>query len=194
MTSEELELEQYRSLRAEILRGLEDGNQVMSFGIAAIGIVISAAFTLKDSLLGFFMLALLVPSLSSLILSLWFGAQERVARASYFVTGIETRIKTAINGPDFPTWDSWLRSSNRRKHIRGHHFWNVEYSGIGLFLFLMVGPMLLSWTTGGPTLSPCIKSWTLAVAGVAVVVFFVWMMKRVHRWRSWLMSLFGQLE
>ncbi len=194
MTQDELEVEQYQALRAEILRGMEDGNQVMSFGIAAVGFVISAAFTLKDNVLGFLMLALLVPSISSLVLSLWFGAQERVARASYFVTGIEARLKIAINAKAMPTWDIWLRSSSKKQNTHGHHFWNVEYSGIGLFLFLMVGPMLLSWMTGGPSLSPCFKISTISIGAVAVVLFLLWMIKRVHRWRNWLLSLFGDLE
>ena len=56
VTVESLEIEQYRSLRGEILRGTEDGNQVMSYGLAAIGIVITAGMTERAHLLGFLFL------------------------------------------------------------------------------------------------------------------------------------------
>jgi len=193
ITKEDLELEQYRSLRDEILRAMEDGNQIMSFGLAAIGIVLTAGLQVRDAALGFFMFAIIVPCLSSLVLSMWFAAQERIARASYFITGIESRLKHDLKALSTPTWDSWLRTPSKRCASQ-HHFWNTEYSGIGIFAFLIFGPVLLSLFTGGLALRWRWKISIVVAAIVAFAAFFYWIRKRVRRWRDWLASDFGDLE
>jgi hypothetical protein len=191
VTGSTLDLEQYRSLRNEILRGTEDGNQVISYGLAAVGIVVTAAVTQGDKRLGFLLFAVLVPGLSSLVLSLWFGTLERIARASFFITGIESRLKMAAAAPTLPMWDSWLRAKDPATKKSNHHFWTTEYSGIALFFFFVVGPLLVSLQTGGATLRFRTKVVVVVVAACAELVFMWWMGRRVKNWRRWLSSMFA---
>ncbi|HEY0784573.1 MAG TPA: hypothetical protein VGD62_01805 [Acidobacteriaceae bacterium] len=194
MTQDDLELEQYRSLRAEILRAMEDGNQVMSFGLAAIGIVLTAGMNAKGTALSFFMFALVVPALSSLVLSMWFAAQERIARASYFITGIEARLAQSLSFKA-PLWDSWLRTSSKRDDGPSHHhFWNTEFSGIAIFAFLIFGPLFFSSLVSGTSLPLRVRVAVVLVAGVAYILFFFWIRRRVERWQAWLSKVFGELE
>jgi hypothetical protein len=190
LTVDSFEIEQFRSLRGEILRGTEDGNQVMSYGLAAIGIVITAAVAEKSSMWGFLLFSILIPGFSSLVLSLWFGTLERVARASYFITGIEARLKQSLNALDLPTWDTWLRGKHHRRKKTSHHFWTTEYSGFGLFIFLVVAPLVMSWQSGGPAFSHRTKVIVISVAGLVELIFILWMLRRVRRWRMWLLSIF----
>jgi hypothetical protein len=192
MTAEEIELEQYRALRGEILRAMEDGNQVMSFGLAAIGIVISAGLGVKDTALGFIMFAAVVPLLSALVLSIWFASYERLGRASYFITGIEQRLKHAIQ-TEFPTWDSWLRTPSRTSRSQ-HHFWSTENSGVSLFAGLFLASLGMSPFAGGPIID---LTWRLWAVGLGLLVFlgFGFLMKaRMKRSKDWLRGIFGDLE
>jgi len=191
VTINTFEIEQYRSLRGEILRGTEDGNQVMSYGLAAIGIVITAGMTEKNSVFGFSLFAILIPGLSSLVLSLWFGTLERIARASFFITGIESRLKLALRAPSLPTWDVWLRAKTRGKRHSNHHFWTTEYSGFLLFVFLLVGPLAMSFGLGGADITSKTKLIVIAIAACAEVGFLIWMLRRVKQWKQWLSSIFG---
>jgi hypothetical protein len=190
ITSATLELEQYRSLRNEVLRGTEDGNQVISYGLAAIGIILTAAVTQEGKLVGFLLFAVLVPGLSSLVLSLWFGTLERIARASFFITGIESRLTRAVGAPILPMWDSWLRSKDPATDRSNRHFWTTEYSGIALFVFLVIGPLLVSLQTGGTTLRLRSKIIIVALAACAELVYVWWMRMRLRNWRRWLSTVF----
>jgi hypothetical protein len=195
MDAQDLDLEQYRSLRAEIIRAMEDGNQIMGFGLAAIGFIMTAGLNVRETTLGFFMFSVMVPALSSLVLSMWFAAQERIARASYFITGIERRLKDSLNIHNVPTWDLWLRTpSKARKSKSQHHFWNTEFSGIGIFAFLMFGPLSLSPLLGGGYVSPRIRMLTIILSAGAILAYFFWLRIRVHRWRGWLSKSFGEFD
>jgi hypothetical protein len=190
MNSYEFELEQYRALRGEILRAMEDGNQVMSLGLAAIALLLGAALSARDSDAAYLVLALFVPALSGLVLSMWFAAQERIARASFFLTGVETRVCAAL-GTEHPCWENWLRRPNPAGEPT-HHFWNTEYSGIAIFMFFMVGPLLLSTSpTVGGTISLRVKLFAAAVGLVVLVLYFMALLPRLHRWRAWLSSTFA---
>jgi cell division protein FtsW (lipid II flippase) len=192
MTTEEIEMEQYRALRGEILRAMEDGNQVMSFGLAAIGIVISAGLSVKDTALGFIMFAAVVPLLSALVLSIWFASYERLGRASYFITGIEQRLKQAVQN-EFPTWDSWLRTPSRNSSSQ-HHFWSTENSGVSLFACLFLASLAMSLFAGGEIID---LIWRVCAAGVGLLTFlgFSFLMKsRMKRSKDWLRGIFGDLE
>jgi hypothetical protein len=193
MTAEDVELEQYRALRGEILRAMEDGNQVMSFGLAAIGLVISAGVTVKDTTVGFIIFATVVPLLSALVLSIWYASYERLGRASYFITGIEQRLKQIASIGNFPTWDSWLRTPSRRSSAQ-HHFWSTETSGVALFACLFLASLAMSIFAGIETIS---LVWRVITNSLGVIVFltFGFLMKtRIKRSKNWLSSTFGDLE
>jgi hypothetical protein len=193
MTAEDLDLEQYRALRGEILRAMEDGNQVMSFGLAAIGIVVSAGLTAKDTPVGFILFAAVIPLLSALVLSIWFASYERLSRASYFITGIEERLNKSIGNKGLLMWDSWLRTPSKKSKSQ-HHFWSTENSGVTLFACLFFASIALSIFAGSQTVD---ETWRYITYGVAIVGFvaFAWLMKsRMKRTKAWFTSNFGDLE
>jgi hypothetical protein len=181
------ELEQYRALRNEILRAMEDGNQVVSFGLAGTGVILAAGISTKDTLLGFLIFAVLSPGVTALVLSMWFASAERVARASHFLSGIESRVKQ----PGEPSWESWLRTSTSgRDGGQGHHFWNTEYSGGAIFLFLIVVPLGFSLATGGGAVSAATKATVVPVMMLIVAGFAYTFVGRIRRWRTWLTTSF----
>lgn len=194
MNADKFELEQYKALRGEILRAMEDANQIMSFGLASIGIVITAGLSVKDSLLGFFVFSAIIPALSGLVLSIWFAAHERISRASYFISGIEARLRSANPSFDGPTWDLWLRSPRKTKKGNSHHFWNTEFSGIGIFAFFMIGPLLLSLLVGGRSTGLHLKVSTFILASIALAFFFYRLRMRVAAWRDGLSKTFGEMD
>jgi hypothetical protein len=193
MNTDDLDLEQYRALRGEILRVMEDGNQVMSFGLAAIGIVISAGFTAKDTQVGFILFAGIVPLLSALVLSMWFASYERLSRASYFITGIEERLKRSINRAELLTWDTWLRMPSKKSRSQ-HHFWSTENSGVLLFAFLFIASIGLSVFSGDDTVNNVWRYTIYSVDFVGFVAFSLLMRVRMQRTKKWFTSIFGDLE
>jgi hypothetical protein len=194
MNVDKFELEQYKALRGEILRAMEDANQIMSFGLASIGIVITAGLSVKDTLLGFFVFSVIIPALSGLVLSIWFAAHERISRASYFISGIEARLRSTNPSFEGPTWDLWLRSPSKTKNGGSHHFWNTEFSGIGIFAFFMIGPLLLSLLVGSGSTTLAVRLSTFIVASVALAVFFYRLRMRVAVWRNGLSKTFGEID
>lgn len=193
MNAEDIELEQYRALRGEILRVMEDGNQVMSFGLAAIGIVISAGLAAKDNPVGFVLFAGVVPLLSALVLSMWFASYERLSRASYFITGIEDRLKKTVQNAQLPTWDTWLRKPSKgTKHQ--HHFWSTENSGMLLFAFLFVASIALSVFSGNGTVNVVWRYVTYGIDLCGFLAFSLLMRTRLRRTKKWFTSIFGDLE
>jgi hypothetical protein len=189
MKIEEFELEQYRALRAEILRAMEEGNQVMSFGLATIGVITSASLGIKESAVGYIIFSILLPCLTSLILSLWFASQERIARASYFLSGIEERLNDLHDIGSMVTWEIWLR--NRGIDGKANHFWSTEYSGIVLLAFLVVVPIMASFFTGGKNINGWTRLWVISVTSVALSVFCFSFKSRISRWRGWLSDNFA---
>lgn len=188
LTATSFDIEQYRSLRGEILRGTEDGNQVMSYGLAAIGLVIAAGIKEMDKILGFVIYVCLIPGLSSLVLSLWVGTLERVARAGYFISGIESRVKKTLDKESPPMWELWLRTKSNG--TKNNHFWTTEYTGFALFVFIALLSLGVSLASGGTAICRCEKLIFCGVSFSLEVGFLFWMVGRMRRWRNWLTKSF----
>ena len=137
MTKEDFEIEQYKALRDEILRAREDGNQVMSLGLAAVGFALAGGVKARGNLLGFMLFALFVPALCVFGLSMYFATYDRISHASYFLTGVEFRIKQAMNACEIPTWERWLCGDNTSSHCKGRHIFldTEDYSGVAAWIF-----------------------------------------------------------
>lgn len=184
----DFEIEQYRSLRAEVLRAMEDANHVMNFGLASIGVMTGAAVLTGDTPFGYAIVAILMPGLGLLVLSLWFAAHERVARASHFLSGIERRILAELQSGS-PSWELWLRSA-AGKAGGSQHFWNTEYSGIGLLAFLSLMPLIASLEVGGTSIAQWIRLTVLSAGLFGICTFGFAFRRRISRWRGWLSNPF----
>lgn len=181
----EFDLEQYRALRSEVLRAMEDGTQTMSFGVATYGIIMGAGVQIYSTFSGFMLFALPLPLLACLVLSMWFAAHERVARASHFLSGIEARLSEGLT---VPSWEAWLRPTSPQGKSR--HFWGTEHSGIAIFIFLILFPLLLSLSAGGSEVSLPSKAITVGSTFFLAGAFLISLRGRYLRWRNWLSSRF----
>lgn len=172
---------QYVAIRDEVLRSIEDGNQILGFGIAAIGLVANAAISSTDKTLAIAVYLYLIPILQMSVTSMWFSAQERMARASHFLTLVESNIASEKDIPTSGMWEHWLR--NRDSTHR--HFWNTEYS---VFLF-QITVIIFSVSYGlfeSRNNSYYIIFLKIAPLSILVTFFVATMRIRFKQWRYWL--------
>ena len=197
MTRARFDLEEYRALRAEIIQSMDDGNQVMSLGLASIGVVFGAAISVKGTDVGFYVFVVCLPMLSALVLSYWFAAQERIARASHYLSGVEGRLKAAI--PDSGvSWESWLRmpkpaterSHRSRLDRRLQRFWNAELSGIVLFTLVMLGALTTGWAKSHSAVSGFVRIGSLALSVAVCLLVLLHVRSRYRDWKRWLSTEF----
>lgn len=180
----EFDLEEYRALRAEVIQSMDDGNKILAFGLAAIGLVLASGLNFKDSLLGFLVVGFFLPILSGLVLSLWFAAQERIARASNYLSGVEVRIKSAFGEVSGVSWEAWLRA--RKPNGQSEHFWSTEHAGIGLFGVIITSAILMGLFAGGCSTGLKVKCFALVVSFIICTVLFVNVLRRFKNWKRWL--------
>jgi hypothetical protein len=184
------ELEQYRALRAEVIQSMDDGNTIMAFGLTAVGLLVNAAIMAKDTFFGFLVLAALLPLASALVLSLWFSAHERIARASHFLSGVEARL--AAETSRGPSWEAWLRGSGPDYGTR--HFWSTEQAGIALFALISFCSMGASFATGGEDTSVVAQIGVVVPSALGTALVLAQVRRRYRNWKRWLATSFAGEE
>lgn len=177
----EFDLEEYRALRAEIIQSMDDGNNIFAFCLGAVGLVLGAGLSYKDTFLGFLVLGLFLPILSALVLSMWFAAQERIARASHYLSGAEVRIKSVFGDIGSVSWEAWLRA--RKPNGRAGHFWFTGQAGIGLFGIIIVSSILMGLNSGGNDVDPRIKNLTIILSSIICGAVFLNVLRRYSNWK-----------
>lgn len=180
----EFDLEEYRALRSEIIQCMDDGNKILAFGLAAIGLTLGAGLSHKDTLLGVLVLGFFLPVLGALVLSLWFAAQERLARASHYLSGVEARIKAMFSDIESVSWEAWLRA--RKPNGRSEHFWSTERTGIGLFGVIIASSILIGVFAGGKNISFEIKGLTISASAIICGALLLNVLRRYKNWKRWL--------
>jgi hypothetical protein len=179
-------MEEYRALRTEIIQSMNDGNQIMGFGLAAIGVVQGAVLTFRDTAFAFYALVLWLPALTSIVMSYWFAAQERIAKASHYLSGTEQRVKRHLGTPDAVSWEAWLRMQKTRHGVASRSSWTAELSGMCLFWLIMFSSFIVGLTSAGADIRLLVR---IAVI-IASVAFNLWLIAHVLRryanWSNWL--------
>jgi len=170
----QLEIEQHQSLRAEIIRCMEDANQIMAFGLASVGIVYSAGLAASGKLLSFFLLTALGPAISVLTLSMWCSAHERLARAGYFLSGIEKRLKT-LAGTQAETWEEWLRHPPDDGRPT-EHLWAPETTAYVLTYSIAFGSIILGLLARPPI--PLLLQLCFMATVVILLTIAAWNLRR----------------
>jgi hypothetical protein len=191
VTECEFNLEEYRALRSEIIQSMDDGNQIMSFGLASLGVLFGAAVQMADTWAAFVAFVVCLPMLSALILSYWVAAQERIAKASHYLSGTERRLKKSGGFESAVSWESWLRRRDSTEPRRWSRSWNAEKSGMLLFSSIVIGSVGTGLSTDAPGVSFELKS---VVGGVVSIVSIPLMLHAVARYRncrSWLKNSFS---
>ena len=119
MDTLELMLKEYETLRQESLDSINNRSQIVSFGLATIGLIVAAIFALDSSLQSTALVVLVfsvgIPIISVLILYIWLGEVERMMRAGDYLCGLEARINDVEGSGTAPLqWEQWLRSTTKQ--------------------------------------------------------------------------------
>jgi hypothetical protein len=127
-------IEEYKSLRQEILNAGNNSQSIPRFGTATIGIVISAGFNFwEKSPIPDLVFLVFNPILCYITLTMWIGEFARMVRADNFIIQeIEKKINSEF--PDLPpaiAYASWLRTPDEKGRSRLFK-WN-RYATILLF-------------------------------------------------------------
>jgi hypothetical protein len=114
----ELLLEEYRTVRAELLAALQAQHSVLSWGIAALALLAIAIANgwNKSARLDALALMSIIPAGIFLILVVWGMEVGRMKRAgSYLGRYLEPAIERAANLSRMPLrWQQWISESNKR--------------------------------------------------------------------------------
>jgi hypothetical protein len=155
-------LEEYKTLREEVKQSNINQFQSLSFGSAAIGVLLSAGFYSWDKTLltTFIIFSLFVPLLSFLSTFLWLGEIARMIRAGNFIVFIEKKMEYIVQVPpalldhkdEFDvgidvreplSWERYLRAARGSGVIQGHMLWVHRAR---LWIFPAVA--MVSWGVG----------------------------------------------
>lgn len=136
----EVAMQEYQTLRDEILLAFQTQQQILNYGITSIGIVIGFATSRWDEkLIVDILLLVLVPMISHLVTLIWNGEINRISRAGQFIKNKEETINKYVmskcDALDEPlNWETWLRSyKNNKQNFKTK--WN--YYAILSILFLI---------------------------------------------------------
>jgi nicotinamide riboside transporter PnuC len=124
---------------------------------------------------------------------MWFAAQERIARASHYLSGLEVRIKSVCSDIDSVSWEAWLRTKKRNKPKgiwHTWHFWSTERAGIGLFGIIIVSSILMGLNSGGSDVDPRIKNLTMILSIIICGAVFRNVLQRYSDWKRWLSTFY----
>ena len=127
--------EEYKSARQESLDTGNNAQSILRFGIATIGIVISAGLNLwEKSPIPDFIFLVFNPILCYLILTMWIGEFARRIRAGHFIIKeIEKKVNSEFpNLPPAITFETWIRTPDEKGRSRLFK-WN-RYATVALFL------------------------------------------------------------
>lgn len=119
-SSEEIILEEWKSLRDESIRSMTHRNTIISFGIGALGALFftGANFynnpSLVSKFLSFGIFYYLIPFLSVMTVVLWLGEAERMSRAGARMKSLEEKINNIYND-EVLGWETYLRKQRPKE-------------------------------------------------------------------------------
>jgi hypothetical protein len=143
-------IEEYKSLRTESLDSMKVQNTILSYGVTAIVLTITAGLSIidKETLLmvdGAIFL-ILIPTIIFFIVMIWAGEVARMYRAGSFLVKHELAISkyvdkvSSCNGWDKPalSWENWLSQNSGNNEAPHKKLYIQHYSVLAMFLFLAV--------------------------------------------------------
>jgi len=138
MKPEEILFKEYDSLRSESQNSMSNRNQILSFGLAAIALIIMGSIAdfantgvQKANLnIAAFNLIVVIPIICALILLMWLGEYERMRRVGIFIANLENQINT-IAKKELLSWETKLIETKR-------HMSYPYYAALILLLLLSV--------------------------------------------------------
>lgn len=178
---QELALEEYRALRAEIVATMQTQDGGLRLGVAAIGVVSAAGFNVWDDTAAAALIFLaVIPFVSAVVLTVWMGEVSRMMRAGSHIHRLERCIHEMTPGLPDPimTWETRLRDplSNITRWERQYEwnyqaivllFWSIGIASIG------VGTYRAIWGVDPLATAPAVVGVAGAVLGAMSVVLFL---------------------
>lgn len=161
----EAALEEYRSLRQESIASMQMQQSSLTFGTAAVGLVLSAGLSVWErSLLPEIVFLVLIPAFVSLTLLIWAGEVARMFRVGRFIADVEVKINSVLDSNVVALeWENWL-SRPRQAGRTAHGVLRPLYVAVYLLFVLMD---LVSVVLG---IAHAWKAWTEVWIVVAIVV------------------------
>lgn len=103
-------LEEYKSLRIEIVDAIEAQRKIMQLGVTALSVLIGLGSQQINPFLAVVLLTLLVPTVAIFITAGALGERFRASRASYFLARREEIVNEAFAGSEPAlAWEKWIR-------------------------------------------------------------------------------------
>lgn len=91
-------LKQYELVRAEVTTSLQIQQQILSFGMATIGLLAGAAFVGDEARLRSTLLVIFLPLVAYLAVTVWFSEVMRMLRAGAFLLTLEKKLDVLGDG------------------------------------------------------------------------------------------------
>jgi hypothetical protein len=194
-------LEEYKALRAEVLTTFQTQHTTLTWGTAALGVLIGLGFNAWDeAFVAEFTFLGAVPAIAYLILIIWMGELTRMMRVGEYLKELEARINASLR-PDGDAlgWETFLRKERETPGKTGHRRWNYR-AIILVYQLLAVAAIAIGFHRLGISASVTtvlvIAAEAVAFALVTAFLYWQWCARVVARGRvfaafSWCCSRLG---
>jgi hypothetical protein len=137
-------IEEYKSLRTESLDSMKVQNTILSYGVTAIVLTITAGLSIIDKemllMVDAAIFLILIPTIIFFIVMIWSGEVARMYRAGSFLVKHESTISEYVgsNGCVKPalSWENWLSQVDSNNEAPHKKLYIQHYSVLAMFLFL----------------------------------------------------------
>jgi hypothetical protein len=147
-------IEEYKSIRTESLDSMKVQNQILSYGVTAVGAILTVGISIIDKpmlLLDEAIFLFFIPLVIFFMVMIWAGEVARMYRAGSFLVEREKIISrfvdkaNTLNGWNNALfWENWLLEKKNNNETPHQKLYSQHYSVLGMFLFLA----MLSITIG----------------------------------------------
>jgi hypothetical protein len=200
MQLEDMIIEEYKALRAEILLCLERRITIISYGLAAVGVLVGAGIAAvyydKIVLAALVFLGVL-PVTAVYVLDIWLAETRRARRASRYNWYLEKKLAAIMSATPshLPLeWEARLRVPGTNGLFFEHYTRTVGYFallaaasfGIGVYVLLGEAPAQLVVSLSG------VKQWALALAWIPAAGVGIPIFRRRDKYAKWLQDEFDR--
>ena|GEM_PF-3659972 len=150
MDDVEIMFKEYDAVKEEIADSIKARNQILSFGLATVAILINGISTTLNNTslqkLSFILCFLVLPAFCVSVMLMWMGELQRMIRGGNFMTQFENRINEKKGQPELLRWETYRRTSK----IKIHYAYGAVISLFSLiallpYLFLFISTLQISW-------------------------------------------------
>jgi hypothetical protein len=135
-------VEEYKSLRTESLDSMKIQNTILSYGVSAVVLILTAGIGMIDkdvlSIIDAAIFLVLIPTTIFFIVMIWAGEVARMYRAGSFLIDRELIVSEYVGSVSKPalSWENWLIKNNGDKQAPHKKLYVQHYSVLAMFLLL----------------------------------------------------------